>query len=49
MKRGFEAKRTEGEGDLRAEDGTKEEDWGQRKGNERQGAFPHQIRRDMPN
>lgn len=24
-------------------------DWGQRKGNERQGAFPHQIRSDMPN
>lgn len=49
MKRGFEAKRTEGEGDLEAEEGKKEEDWGQRKGNERQGAFPHQIRRDMPN
>lgn len=49
MKRGFEAKRTEGEGDLGAEEGKKEEDWGQRRGNERQGAFPHQIRSDRPN
>lgn len=33
--------RTEGEGDLGAEEGKKEGDWGQRRGNKRQGAFPH--------
>lgn len=48
-KRGFGAKRTEGEGDLGAEEGKKEKDWGQRRGNERQGAFPHQMRSDRPN
>lgn len=48
-KRGFGAKRTEGEGDLGAEEGKKERDWGQRRGNERQGAFPHQMRSDRPN
>lgn len=46
---GFGAKRTEREGDLGAEEGKKEKDWGQRRGNERQGAFPHQMRSDRPN
>lgn len=48
-KRGFGTKRTEGEGDLGAEEGKKEKDWGQKRGKERQGAFPHQIRSDRPN
>ncbi len=43
------AKTTQGEGDLGAEEGKKERDWGQRRGNERQGAFPHQMRSDRPN
>lgn len=49
MKRGFGTERTQGEGDLGAEKGKKEGDWGQTRGNERQGAFPHQMRSDRPN
>lgn len=48
-KRGFGAMRTKGKGDLVAEEGKKERDWGQRRVNERQGAFPHQMRSDRPN
>lgn len=41
--------REQREGDLGAEEGKKEQDWGQRRGKERQGAFPHQMRSDRPN
>ena len=47
--RGFGAERKEGKGDLGAEEGKKEQDWGQRRGNERHGAFPHQMRSDRSN
>lgn len=36
-------------GDLGAKGRIEKRDWGQRRGNERQGAFPHQIRSDGPN
>lgn len=48
-KRGFGAKRTKRKQDLGAVEGKKERDWGQKRGNERQGAFPHQMRSDRPN
>lgn len=43
---GLREQRERGIWELRNE---RKRDWGQRRGNKRQGAFPHQIRSDGPN